>query len=92
MPFSLDLPQVLKAAGWKAKIQDNEAREVPHVTVRFRRCCWRISLRDGGFLDVPEPWWPAIPDGVLAALRANWGSLRRAWDRRYPENPVGSRR
>ncbi len=51
MPFSLALPRYLAKAGWKVKIQDKESRETPHMTVWFKKQKWRVSLRDGRFMD-----------------------------------------
>lgn len=51
MPYDLELPRPLKKRGWKAKIHDLERLEPPHVTIYRKLRKWRLSLRDGHFLD-----------------------------------------
>ncbi len=70
------------------KIRDNEALEPPHVTVLRGPDAWRIGLRDGSFLDGA---WDDMPAEVRAVVLAHWGDLRRAWDERFPGNPVEGR-
>jgi len=85
-PYDLELPIRWKNARWKVKIRDNEALEPPHVTVLRGPDAWRIGLRDGAFLDGGS--WHDLPDEVRAVVLAHWEDLRRAWDERFPGNPV----
>ena len=57
MPFVLQLLKVLSQAGWKVKIYDFERLEPPHVTIlrKFEET-WRLSLRDGKFMDAGDKW------------------------------------
>lgn len=52
MPFVLQLNTALKQAGWKVKIHDYERLEPPHITVYQKMKKWRLSLRNGEFLDI----------------------------------------
>ncbi len=56
MPYVLQLSKVLQQAGWKVKIHDFERLEPPHVTIYRKRRKWRLSLRDGTFLDQGDKW------------------------------------
>jgi len=51
MPYALQLTQALRQAGWKVKIHDFERLETPHATIYRKKRKWRLSLRDGAFLD-----------------------------------------
>src|SRR5262245_32985964 len=89
MPFVLQLLPALKQAGWKVKIHDSERLEPPHVTVYCKLRKWRLSLRDGTFLDQGAKW-SQIHAEVREAIEAEWETLRDAWDRLFPDNPVRS--
>jgi hypothetical protein len=90
MAFSLSLPAVLAAQGWKAKIRDRERTEPPHVTVIHKTRAWRVDLRTGQFLDrKPDP--NDVPKELLDEFKRQSDVLRRAWDEMYPENPVESK-
>jgi len=56
MPYILLLLKALKQAGWKVKIHDSERLEPPHVTIYQKMRKWRLSLRDGKFLDRGDKW------------------------------------
>jgi hypothetical protein len=56
MPYVLPLSQALRQAGWKVKIHDFERLEAPHATIYCRKRKWRLSLRDGSFLDRGDKW------------------------------------
>ncbi len=89
MPFSLALPRYLAKAGWKVKIQDKESRETPHMTVWFKKQKWRVSLRDGRFMDGGS--WNDVPPELRQIVTAGWQRLREEWDARYGNvNPVWS--
>lgn len=90
MAFSLSLARQLAQRGWKVKIRDKERCEMPHVTIFFKRATWRLSLRDGTFLDEGDQW-SQIDSRVKDAITTEtaWQTLRHAWDRMYPENPIG---
>lgn len=89
MPYNLDLPEVLRKAGWKVKIYDREGPEEPHVTIRCKTKTWRMSLRDKGFL-FPGGRRSELPDSLLELLgdAENWAEMRRYWDDGNPHNPV----
>ena len=89
MPLDLELILTLKRAGWKVKIYDLERLEPPHVTILFKGRSWRLSLRDGSFLDRGHGW-SQIHDGVRAAIEAAWEELQQAWDEMHPDNPMTS--
>jgi hypothetical protein len=86
MAFNLKLPRLLASMRWKVKIRDKERVEDPHVTIIHKTEVWRVCLRDGRFMDGGS--WKDMPDGLEEVVRANWGRLRAAWDRMYPNNPV----
>jgi hypothetical protein len=89
MAFSLRLARKLVKQGWKVKIRDKERLEPPHVTIlRFTRV-WRLSLRDGTFLEEDDRW-NQIHDEVRQAVENEWETLRAEWDRLYPDNPVSA--
>lgn len=90
MPFEVVLPLPIKKAGWKVKILEKERLEPPHVTIRRGVRTWRVGLRDGTFLVPPGGSWKDVPAEVREAIEANWGALVRAWDAKYPQNPVES--
>jgi hypothetical protein len=73
------------------KIREKERLEPPHVSIIRRTKTWRIDLRHDRFLESEPP-----PRGVPAVLRQlitdSLPQLCEAWDRMYPENPVGSTR
>jgi hypothetical protein len=87
MPFLLNLPKKLQQAGWKVKVLEKERLEPPHVTIFFKRAKWRYGLRERAFLD-PEPDPKEIPDAIMDELDSNYPKLCRAWNDRYPKNPV----
>ncbi|MBM4355762.1 MAG: hypothetical protein FJ109_18560 [Deltaproteobacteria bacterium] len=89
MPFELELPAVLRKAGWKVKIRDKERVEPPHVTVMRGPDMWRIGLRDVVLLQPPGGSWSEVPDGIRRIVEQALPRLREAWDAMYPENPVG---
>lgn len=90
MPFEITLPLSLKRAGWKVKIFDKERLEPPHVTLLRGVQKWRVNLRDGRFLVPPGGSWKDVPPEVRVAVEAAWTELSKAWDAKYPENPVES--
>jgi hypothetical protein len=87
MPYVLHLSQGLRQAGWKVKIHDFERLEPPHVTIYCKKRKWRLSLRDGTFLDRGDKW-SQINENVRAAIEAAWNTLRHEWDAIHPDNPV----
>jgi hypothetical protein len=87
MPYVLHLSRALRQAGWKVKIHDFERLEPPHATTYWKRRKWRLSLRDGSFLDRGDKW-SQIDEGVKAAIEAAWENLRDEWDALHPDNPV----
>src|SRR5713226_5018006 len=91
MPYDLPLSQALSKAGWKVKIHDLERLEPPHVTIFCKRRKWRLSLRDGTFLDSGDKW-SQIDEEVREAIEAEdaWEALCVEWDERHPDNPVSS--
>jgi hypothetical protein len=36
MPYSLPISKKLLAAGWRAKVFDDEGPETPHVTIQYK--------------------------------------------------------
>lgn len=89
MTYALKLPDRLRQQGWKVKIRNLERGEVPHVTIFLKTRAWRYGLRDLRFLDnAPNP--KAVSDEVTDQVRVQIEVLRREWDVRYPENPIGS--
>ncbi len=89
MPFDLELLLRLKRAGWKVKIYDFERLEPPHVTILFKTRAWRLSLRDGAFLDRGDKW-SQIEEAVRAAVEEAWEVLQQQWDQMHPDNPISS--
>jgi len=87
MAFSLPMPEPFKQQGWKAKIRDKEVLESPYVTIMRGVKVWRLSLRDGKFMDQGSSW-RGIPGEVREEVERNWRLLHTAWDQIYPENPV----
>jgi hypothetical protein len=71
------------------KIRDRERLEPPHATILHKTRSWRFDLRSERFLD-GEPDPAEVPAGVVDAVRADLVTLRREWDRMFPENPVVS--
>jgi hypothetical protein len=91
MPFELELPSSLRKQRWKVKIRERERVEPPHVTIIRNALAWRFDLRDLVFLDKDPP--PRdVSRAVVDRVVANIDELRAAWDRMYPENPVGGDR
>jgi hypothetical protein len=86
MPYELPLPTALNQ--WKVKILDNELLyEEPHVTIRFKTEHWRFSLRSRQFLDKnPSPG--QVPKELMTEVQAKIADLIKAWDARFPTNPV----
>lgn len=89
MPYVLQLIQALRQAGWKVKIHDFERLEPPHITIYRKRRKWRLSLRDGNFLDRGDKW-SQIDEQVRMAIEAAWDVLSAEWDAIHPDNPVRS--
>ena len=89
MTFALPLSPEWPSQGWKVKIRDRERLEPPHVTILRRTLAWRLSLRDGAFLDA-EPDPRQLPSALVREVRARFPLLQAAWDERYPENRVKS--
>ena len=89
MPFVLQLLLALKQAGWKVKIHDSERLEPPHVTIYKKMRKWRLSLRDGTFLDKGDRW-SQIDEAVKDAIQdqKNWKRLQREWNTIHEDNPV----
>jgi hypothetical protein len=81
------LPKALRRAGWKVKILDFERLEPPHATIFCKKRKWRLSLRDGTFLDRGDKW-SQIDEDVRAAIEADWQTLCDEWDAIHPDNPV----
>jgi hypothetical protein len=88
MAYSLSLPPQL-AKHWTVKIRDRERVEPPHVTLLRGTRAWRLDLRTGEFLD-DEPDPRDVSKRLIETVRGHWQELCAAWDRMYPENPVGS--
>lgn len=91
MPFTLVLPAALERQGWRVKIREKERLEPPHVTFIRRARTWRFALRECRFLD-REPPPRDVPPALVEHVLARVDELRAAWDRMYPENPVGADR
>jgi len=89
MPHDVKLPNAEAQAGWKVKIREKERLEPPHVTILHRGRSRRVGLRDGAFLVPPGGSWNEIPVAVREAIEDAWEDLRRAWDAKYPSNPIG---
>ena len=87
MPYVMLLLGALKQAGWKVKIHDSERLEPPHVTIYQKMRKWRLSLRDGTFLDRGDRW-SEIDDRVRMAIEREWKTLIAEWDEIHPDNPV----
>ena len=88
MPYNLPIPQKLLAAGWRAKVFDDEGPETPHVTIRYRtEHCWRVSLRNQAFL-VPGGRWSEIPAEIKQAIEEHLEEMGAYWDARNPHNLV----
>lgn len=87
MPFELPLPTPFKEQGWKAKIQEKERVEEPHVAIIFKTKRWRFGLRRRTWLDkLPKP--KEVPKDVVKAIMDGMEELCREWDKKYPLNPV----
>ena len=89
MAYTLKLPPPLPKEGWKVKIRDRERLEPPHVTIFHKARIWRVSLRDGAFLEKGDAW-SQIDRCVREAIEENWKLLAREWNKLYPRNPVES--
>jgi len=87
MPYVLQLTQTSRQAGWKVKIHDSERLEPPHVTIYRKMRKWRLSLRDGTFLETRDSW-SKIDGAVRDAIENNWQRLIAEWDAVHPDNPV----
>ncbi len=91
MPFELPLPANLHKARWRVKIREKETREPPHVTILRRTRAWRINLRTREYMDAdPDPGEVAAALDAFVREEGNWQTLCRAWDEKYPDNPVGA--
>lgn len=89
LTYALKLPDRLRQQGWKVKIRNLERGEAPHVTIIHKTRAWRYGLRDLRFLDVsPNP--RDVSAAVISEIETRVERLRREWDIRYPENPIGS--
>jgi len=92
MPFNVPLSRVLRKAGWRAKVFDEEGPETPHVTIQFQtEQFWRVSLRNRNFIVPPGGRWGDMPDEIRIAIENNWDQLRAYWNRQNPHNPIESR-
>jgi len=89
MPYVFQLIQALRQAGWKVKIHDFERLEPPHVTIYKKMRKWRLSLREGTFLDRGDNW-----SQINATLKAtildenNWLLFKQEWNRMHGDNPI----
>lgn len=88
MPYELDIDDDLASQGWKVKIRDKERCEEPHVTIIRRTSTWRLGLRDLQFLD-SDPPAREVPRELMDEIESRLADLRREWDSRYPDNPIG---
>lgn len=89
MVYELPMPAVQKDRGWKVKIRNLERTEEPHVTILWKTWSWRYSIRNPRFMD-REPDPRQVPQEVMEQVETNLETLRQAWDRKHPENPVES--
>ncbi|MBI2606521.1 MAG: hypothetical protein HYW49_10630 [Deltaproteobacteria bacterium] len=89
MPYSLDLSDGLKKAGWKVKIREKERAEPPHVSVMKKQETWRWGLREQAFLDKKPPV-RTVPKELVEHLQTHLETLIAEWDSKYPHNPVNS--
>jgi hypothetical protein len=89
MSDPLKFSKRLKTIGWKVKLYGNERLEPPHITLRRGIRKWRIGLRDMQFLESSDSWDDIDPE-VIEQLNKAVESLREAWDKMYPSNPVSS--
>ena len=90
MPFNLPLTNALRQAGWRVAIYDAEGAEEPHVTIYRRGKSWRVSLRDGEFLDTKSRWRQIHKD-VRKAIEGNMETLQNEWDEIHGDiNPISS--
>ena len=87
MPYVLQLHQALTQAGWRVKIHDSERVEPPHVTIYKKMRRWRLSLRNGTFLEKSDKW-SQIDERVRQAIEGNLQRLIAEWDAIHPDNPV----
>jgi hypothetical protein len=89
MPCNLPIPKRLLAAGWRAKVFDDEGPETPHLTIRYRtEGCWRVSLRSQEFLMPPGGKWSEIPMEIRQAIAEHWEDMRTYWNAQNPHNPI----
>ncbi len=64
MAEDLPIPKEFNDQGWKAKVQDKERNEEPHITLIWRKYRWRWGLRRRGFMDrQPDP--KDVPAGLV---------------------------
>jgi hypothetical protein len=91
MPYNVPLSRVLRKAGWRAKVFDEEGPETPHVTIQFKtEHFWRVSLRDGTFIAPPGGRWGDLPEEIRSAIKNHWDELRAYWDAQNPHNLIES--
>lgn len=86
MAFNLRLPALLAKMRWKVKIRDKERVEDPHITIIRGTSVWRVSLRDGRFMDGGS--WKDMPNSLQQVIQEPWQQLCNAWDEMYPSNPI----
>jgi hypothetical protein len=89
MPYTLPIPKRLLAAGWRAKVFDDEGPETPHVTIQYKtEKWWRVSLRSQGLMVPPGGKWSEIPADIRQAVEEHLAKMRTYWDDRNPHNLV----
>jgi hypothetical protein len=87
VPVELKLPVHLRRARWKVRIQEQETREPPHVSILRGTDKWRMNLRTGALMDRrPKP--SDVPQELLDLIKVHWRWLCEQWDAKYPDNPV----
>lgn len=86
---SFNVPKVLAADGWGARIAGRERNETPHLSVNHGKERKRVNLRTGEFMDGDRNWIPPELWKEIERTLPEWGKL---WDVFYgKENPVGER-
>ena len=78
MPFNVPLSRVLRKAGWRAKVFDEEGPETPHLTIQFKtERIWRVSLRNGTFIVPPGGRLGDMPDHIESPSRTTGNNCGR---------------
>ena len=72
------------------KIREKERVEPPHVTIMHKADEWRLGLRDRQLLIPPGGRIRDIDKEVMEIIDCHWTELQKAWDQKYPENPIRS--